>query len=174
MWRLVVTITLASVLQGCDGRTGTARFGEISAPVNGGELAAPTEAMLTFDAGALGVSADAADHPAIRGVPDENLMPPTRLPGIQLAGNAVSGTCAGAERACAQRGIAECALGEGCERARSCIGESPRCLDPGLTEAECARAGCTWAEHCEGEATPCGYLNDDECDTQPGCSFDAR
>jgi hypothetical protein len=174
MERVVVSITLLGVLLGCDGRTGSARFGETSAPVHTGESAEPVDTMLTFDASTLAKRAENPDDTVISGVPDENLAEPARAPGIQLAGNAVSGTCTGDARVCEQRGITECAQGEGCERARSCVGTSAHCLDPALTEQACARAGCTWAEHCEGEATPCSYLNDDECNWQPGCSFSAR
>jgi hypothetical protein len=175
MRRVVVPITLLFVAVGCDGRTGAGSIGEPLVPVPA-PVAQPVDTLLTFDAGALTLTTpgDEDDQElVIRGVPDEDLVPEERAPGIRLEADAVSGSCGGDVLACAHRGIAGCTRGEGCERARSCVGPTAACSSAADQDA-CARAGCTWAEHCEGEATPCSYLgDDDECSAQPGCTFSA-
>jgi hypothetical protein len=174
MRHAVASITLLFVSFGCDGRTDAARLGEVE-QLSAASSDEAVDAMLTFDAGLLARSEPMGSAPAPQGpdVPDDALAQPVSTPGIPLHDGARSGECTGLVVACEDRSIAECVRGEGCLRERSCVGTRPECDSPSMDADTCARAGCTWAEHCEGEATPCSYMNEDECLKQPGCAFAA-
>jgi hypothetical protein len=175
MYRVVVSLTLSMVLIGCGDSHPQAGDFERAA-----ELAVDpdlVDGMLSFDAGALahatrpvvpvGAVTSSEDLAREKGFEDE---PPATL-GIPFTQHSDEAFCAGSVLSCEVRSVAECLDGAGCVRARGCVGARAECASGMFDRDACARAGCTWAEHCEGEATPCSLLNEDACGVQPGCGY---